>query len=105
MQTDAELSEILMRAFILRRMGLVSSGQSEVMLLGSRHSADTLRLQKFLTRNNYPYLSVDIDSDPGVQALLDRFHVAVKDIPVVIGRGGSGVQEPERSMRSPISCR
>src|SRR6185436_15029771 len=42
-QTDAELSEILMRAFILRRMGLVSSGQSEVMLLGSRHSADTLR--------------------------------------------------------------
>jgi len=93
-QTDAELSEILMRAFILRRMGLVSSGQSEVMLLGSRHSADTLRLQKFLTRNNYPYLSVDIDSDPGVQALLDRFHLAVKDIPVVIGRGDRVFKNP-----------
>jgi len=93
-QTDAELSEILMRAFILRRMGLVSSGQSEVMLLGSRHSADTLRLQKFLTRNNYPHLSVDIDSDPGVQALLDRFHVAVNDIPVLIGRGDRVFKNP-----------
>ncbi len=93
-QTDAEMSEIFMRAFILRRMGLVSSGQSEVMLLGSRHSRDTLRLQKFLTRNAYPYVSVDIDSDPGVQALLDRFHIAVEDVPVVIGRGGSVLKNP-----------
>jgi thioredoxin reductase (NADPH) len=93
-QTDAELSEIFMRAFILRRMGLVASRQSEVMLLGSRHSADTLRLQKFLTRNAYPYVSVDIDSDPGVQALLDRFHIAVEDIPVVIGRGGRVFKNP-----------
>ena len=93
-QTDAELSEIFMRAFILRRMGLVGSGQSGVMLLGSRHSADTLRLQKFLTRNTYPYVSVDIDSDPGIQALLDRFHIAVEDIPVVIGRGGRVLKNP-----------
>jgi thioredoxin reductase (NADPH) len=93
-QTDAELSEILMRAFILRRMGILSSGQSEVMLLGSRHSAGTLKLQKFLTRNAYPYVSVDIDSDPGVQALLDRFHVAVEDVPVVIGRGGQLLKNP-----------
>jgi len=93
-QTDAELSEIFMRAFILRRMGLISSGQSEVMLLGSHHSAGTLKLQRFLTRNSYPYVSVDVDNDPGVQALLDRFHVAVTEIPVVIGRGGRVLKNP-----------
>src|SRR5258706_12057893 len=93
-QTDAELSEIFMRAFILRRMGLLASGQSEVVLLGSRHSADTLRLREFLTRNAFPYVNVDIDSDPGVEALLERFHVTVEDIPVVIGRGGRGVKNP-----------
>ena len=93
-QTDAELSELFMRAFILRRMGLVASGQSEVTLLGSRHSADTLTLRKFLTRNAYPYVSVDIDTDPGVQALLDRFQVAVEDIPVVIARGGRVFKNP-----------
>src|SRR5262245_26341656 len=84
-QTDAELSEIFMRAFILRRMGLLSSGNSNAMLLGSRHSADTLKLQEFLTRNAYPYVAVDIDSDPGVQALLDRFQVTADDVPVLIG--------------------
>jgi len=93
-QTDAELSEILMRAFILRRMGLVSSGQSEVILFGSRHSADTLSLRKFLTRNSYPYVNVDIDGDPDAQALLERFHVAVEDIPVVIDRGGRVFRNP-----------
>src|SRR5689334_16290 len=59
-QTDAEISEIFMRAFILRRMGLVASGQSDAMLVGSRHSPGTLRLREFLTRNNYPYVSIDI---------------------------------------------
>ena len=75
-------------------MGLVSSGQSEVILLGSRHSADTLRLRKFLTRNSYPFVSLDIDGDPGAQALLERFHVAVEDIPVVIDRGGRVLRNP-----------
>jgi thioredoxin reductase (NADPH) len=93
-QTDAELSEILMRAFILRRMGLLASGNSDAMLLGSRHSADTLKVREFLTRNSYPYVGVDIDSDPGVQALLDRFQVTVKDIPVLIGRCGRVFKNP-----------
>jgi thioredoxin reductase (NADPH) len=93
-QTDAELSELFMRAFILRRMGIVSAGNSELMLLGSSHSANTLRLREFLTRNSYPYVSVDIDSDPGVQALLERFHVAIEDIPIVICRGERVFKNP-----------
>src|SRR5262245_33208455 len=50
-QTDAELSEILMRAFILRRLELIAQDMGDVVVIGSAHSAGTLRVQEFLTRN------------------------------------------------------
>jgi thioredoxin reductase (NADPH) len=93
-QTDARLSELFMRAFILRRVALITAQQGDLILVGSRHSAGTLRLQQFLTRNGYPFANVDVDSDPSVQALLDRFHFTVDDIPVVICRGEKMVKNP-----------
>jgi thioredoxin reductase (NADPH) len=81
---DAELSETLLRAFILRRLALISQGYGNVILLGSRHSAQTLELREFLTRNAYPYTYVDLDTDRSSQALLDRFEVKASEIPVVI---------------------
>ena len=60
---DAELSDIFLRAFILRRLQLISQGQGNVILLGSRHSPNTLRLREFLSRNGYPYRYVDLDTD------------------------------------------
>ncbi len=93
-QTDARLSELIMRAFILRRVLLVSAQQGDVILIGSRHSAGTLRVQQFLSRNAFPFVNLDVDSDPGVQALLDRFHVTVDDIPVVICRGENMAKNP-----------
>jgi thioredoxin reductase (NADPH) len=93
-QTDAELSETFMRAFILRRMGLLASASGEVMLIGSRHSADTLRLQEFLTRNAFPYVNIDVDIDADVQDLLERFHVPIEDIPVVVCRGEHVFKNP-----------
>lgn len=86
-QTDSELSELLMRAFILRRVGLIAVDPGDVVLIGSRHSAGTLRVQQFLTRNGFPYASLDVETDPSVQELLDRFHVSVEDVPVVLCRG------------------
>src|SRR5437016_3127003 len=83
-QTDGELSEILMRAFILRRVELIARGVGDVVLLGSNHSPGTLRLKEFLTRNGQPHAYVDLDRDTGVQELLDRFHVTVEDVPVTI---------------------
>ena len=59
---DAELSEIFMRAFILRRLELIRRGQGNVVLLGSRHSARTLHLREFLTRNEHPFAYVDLDT-------------------------------------------
>ena len=81
---DGELSEIFMRAFILRRLILINRSQGNVILMGSRYSAKTLRLREFLTRNGHPYIYVDLDVDQESQALLDRFAVSVYEIPVVI---------------------
>jgi len=81
---DAEMSEILMRAFILRRLALISHHLGNVILLGSRHSANTLRLREFLGRNGHPYNYVDLDNDQTAQELLDRFSVKVEEIPVAI---------------------
>src|SRR5207253_149719 len=75
---DAELSEIFMRAFILRRLELIRTGQGNVILMGSRHSANTRRLREFLTRNEHPYTYVDLDTDKTSQELLDRFEVKVE---------------------------
>ena len=81
---DAELSEIVMRAFILRRLSLFSNQLGNVILLGSRHSAATLHLREFLGRNGYPHTYVDLDSDKTSQELLDRFSVKVEEVPIVI---------------------
>lgn len=81
---DAELSEIIMRAFILRRVALINRGLGNVIVLGSPHCAGTLRLREFLSRNGHPYTFVDLDTDKTSQELLDRFDVKLQDIPVVI---------------------
>jgi thioredoxin reductase (NADPH) len=94
LQTDAELSEIFMRAFILRRVNLIASQSGDVVLIGSAHSAGTLRLQQFLTRNSFPFVNLDVDSDPSVRELLDRFAVKVAEIPVVVCRGELVLKNP-----------
>lgn len=81
---DAELSEIFMRAFILRRLELINRGQGNFILMGSRHSAQTLRLREFLSRNGHPYTYVDLETDKTSQEILDRFAVTVDEIPVII---------------------
>src|SRR5579864_6438587 len=96
-QTDSELSDILMRAFILRRTSLIAHGMGDVVLVGSTHSSATLRIKEFLTRNGHPYAYIDLDKDSGVQDLLDRFHVGVDDVPVLICRGTSVLRNPTNS--------
>jgi thioredoxin reductase (NADPH) len=93
-QTDAELSEILMRAFIQRRLGLIARALGDVVVIGSMHSSGTLRVKEFLTRNGHPFQYVDLDRDPDAQHLLDRFQVGVADVPVVICRGHAVLRNP-----------
>ncbi|HEY6148326.1 MAG TPA: cyclic nucleotide-binding domain-containing protein, partial [Thermoanaerobaculia bacterium] len=93
-QTDPELSQIFLRAFILRRTLLMTRSAGDVVLIGSRHSAGTLALQEFLTRNSQPYAYLDVDRDPEVQKTLDSFGLGVDDVPVFICRGKSVLKKP-----------
>jgi thioredoxin reductase (NADPH) len=93
-QTDPELSQILLRAFILRRTLLMTRSAGSIVLIGSRHSAGTLTLQEFLTRNNQPYAYLDADHDAGVQTTLEGFGVGVDDVPVLICGGSQVLKKP-----------
>jgi thioredoxin reductase (NADPH) len=93
-QTDAELGEILTRAFILRRVELIAAGVGDIVLVGSTHSAGTLRIKEFLMRNGHPYSYIDLERDADVQNLLDSFKISASEIPVVICRGQVVLRNP-----------
>lgn len=96
-QTDAELSEIVMRAFLLRRTELIARSSGYVVLIGSTHSASTLGAREFLTRCGQPFHYVDLDRDATAQELLDRFHVTADEVPVLICRGEAVLRNPSNS--------
>ena len=91
---EADIGEIIMRAFILRRVGMIRHGQGSVTLIGSGHAADTLRLERFLQRNAYPHRLLDIDADPDAGGFLECFEITPDQLPVVIATG-------ERVLRNP----
>jgi thioredoxin reductase (NADPH) len=93
-QTDPELSEIFLRAFIFRRMLLQAEHTGSIVLIGSRHSAGTLLLEEFLTRNAQPFTYLDVDREPDVQKTLDALNVGVDDVPVLICRGTRVLRKP-----------
>jgi thioredoxin reductase (NADPH) len=94
MQTDAALGEIFLRAFLLRRLYLIEHRTGDALLIGSSHSADTLRLREFLTRNGHPHTYVDVERDPDVQNLLDQFDIVPTEIPVLICGGEQVLRNP-----------
>jgi len=96
-QADSELSEVLMRAFLLRRAEIVANGYGAAVLVGSVYCTETLRIKEFLTRNGFPYSYLDIEHDDGVHALIDRFQVSPSDIPVLLCRGEVLLRNPTNS--------
>ena len=91
---EAALSEIIMRAFILRRVALIEDKCGGVVLIGSRHSSDTLRLREFLARNAQPVAYFDLDLDEDAEPLLRRFGAGAGDIPVLVSHQGTLLKNP-----------
>ena len=82
--SEADISEIIMRAFILRRVGLIRLGVGGVVLVGPGHSADTLRLERFLVRNGYPHRLIDTEADPTAGGFIELFQLSPEQLPVVV---------------------
>jgi thioredoxin reductase (NADPH) len=84
MVTQAELSELIMRAFILRRVALLEDDTGGTTVIGSRLTNDTHRLRQFLTRNGQPHVYLDLERDADTAAWLTRLAVTADELPIVI---------------------
>ncbi|HEY6870366.1 MAG TPA: FAD-dependent oxidoreductase [Novosphingobium sp.] len=91
---SAELGEIVMRAFILRRVGLIEEGGAGTILIGDPESADVVRLQVFLTRSGYPNTVVDVAADPDGRQLVERLGVLAGELPLVVCPNGDVLRRP-----------
>jgi thioredoxin reductase (NADPH) len=96
--SEAELSEIIMRAYILRRSRYIDNEHGGVILLGSSDNAETLRLRDFLTRNAQPAAYFDVSRHADTGCLMERFGVLADDIPTVITPAGVVLKHPSNTM-------
>src|SRR6202795_4097494 len=94
MVQEAELGERIMRALILRRVGLLESGASGPVIIGHASHADVLRLQGFLARNGQPHRVLDSDSDSCAKTLIERFDVNAHHLPIVLCPNGKLLRNP-----------
>jgi thioredoxin reductase (NADPH) len=83
MAKDTELGDILMGAFVARRLLMIQLGEGNVILFGTKSSARTLAIREFLTRNGHPFAYIDIDSDNCASELMEQLAVRNSEIPVV----------------------
>jgi thioredoxin reductase (NADPH) len=94
LQTDPELGEFVLRVFVRRRMAMISRAMGDVILIGSRNSADTLRLKEFLSHNGHPFTYFELGQDEPAEQLLERFHLRPEDVPVLVSRDAPPVRNP-----------
>ena len=94
---EPDIGEIIMRAFVLRRMGIIRHATGGAVLIGPGHIADTLRLERFLTRNGYPHRLLDTEADPAAGGFLDCFSLTPDELPVVIVAGETVLRNPNNA--------
>jgi thioredoxin reductase (NADPH) len=91
---EAELGERIMRALILRRVGLLETGVGGPIIVGRADNADVLRLQGFLRRNGHPHQLLNSETDDEAKALIERFHIDPGQLPIVLCPGGQMLRNP-----------
>jgi thioredoxin reductase (NADPH) len=94
---EAELGERIMRALILRRVGLLETGAGGPVIVGRADHVDVLRLEGFLERNGHPHQRLDPETDPGAKALLERFHIEPLQLPIVLCPSGQLLRNPSEA--------
>src|SRR5687768_11529144 len=94
---EAEVGERIMRALILRRVGLIETGTGGPILVGHEGDADLLRLEGYLARNGHPHERLDPARDADARALVERFHVAPEELPIVLCPNGQLLRNPTES--------
>ncbi len=91
---EAEIGEIIMRALILRRVGLIEVGAGGPIIIGRADHGDVLRLAGFLSRNGHPYRHLDPDRDAEARILIEQFHLDSAQLPVVVCPNGKVLRSP-----------
>jgi thioredoxin reductase (NADPH) len=91
---SAEVGEMVMRAFILRRVALIEAGSAGSVLVGRPGSADLVRLEGFLSRNGYPYTVLDASADEEARAIIERFGVQPEELPLMLCPNGAILKRP-----------
>src|SRR5206468_5014109 len=91
---DAELGERIMRALILRRVGLLQGGIAGPVIIGPADDGHVIRLAGFLSRNGHPYQRLDPETDSCAKTLVERFHIEPSDLPIVLLANGQMLRNP-----------
>jgi thioredoxin reductase (NADPH) len=91
---EPDIGEVILRALILRRVGIIKHVFGGVVVVGSGRHGDSIRLQRFLTRNTYPHRMLDTDTDLDAAQFLAHFAIDVHDLPVVIAPGAKIIRNP-----------
>ena len=94
---EAELGERIMRALILRRVGLLETGSGGPVIVGRAENGDVLRLEGFLRRNAHPHQRLDPETDPEAKALIERFHLDTGHLPIVLCPSGQLLRNPSET--------
>jgi thioredoxin reductase (NADPH) len=95
---EAELGERIMRALILRRVGLLETGGGGPVIVGRAENGDVLRLEGFLGRNGHPHQRIDPETDPDAKTLIERFHLDPGQLPIVLCPGGQILRNPSEPL-------
>jgi thioredoxin reductase (NADPH) len=97
MIAEAELGERIMRALIIRRIGLLEEGSGGPVIIGHSESGDVLRLAGFLRRNGHPHQKLDPENDSEARALIERFHIDPGQLPIVLCPAGQLLRNPSET--------
>jgi thioredoxin reductase (NADPH) len=94
---EADLGERIMRALILRRVGLLETGAGGPIIIGPADDGDVLRLEGFLNRNAHPHHTLDPNVDAEARVLIERFHIDSATLPMVLCPSGQLLRNPSES--------